>query len=391
MTKNPGGNCAGANLPHFKTGEQQRNMESERGRGGNLRKLNPRRILEERGFRPRKNLGQNFLLDPCLINAIVSDIGLSGNEIALEIGPGTGDMTRALCENAGRVVSVEIDDMLYEICVERLGDIQNLTLIHADALTKNGELQPLVFEEVGKRAAQSGTERICISNLPYSSGTAIIMAILRAEAPFERMLFMIQKEVAERIAAKPGTREYGLLSICVQLWCDVEIVRKVPASAFWPKPEVESALVRLAVDRDRAAHLLMQGPENDSSKPKAAYRQFEIIVGELFATRRKTLGNVVKRMMEKSCGEGACARTEKSRVGACTHAEVSAACPYPSEDSVGSRFAKNPPYMDAREMLREWGFDPSARAETLGVEEIARLVSHLLAAAGNINGTIRGK
>lgn len=189
-------------------------------------------ILSQIGVRPSRKLGQNFLVDPNMLNALVRAADPQENERVLEIGPGCGALTRALLEAGTKLTSVEFDHRLAEYIRTTYGDNPNFELIEADACK-------LDYESLFK----NDTYR-CIANLPYSCSSVFISLFLEAENPPEEMFVLLQREMGQRLAAEPETKNYGSLSVRTQALYDVSIVRRVPKHVFHPPPEVDSAFVK---------------------------------------------------------------------------------------------------------------------------------------------------
>nr|WP_191991168.1 16S rRNA (adenine(1518)-N(6)/adenine(1519)-N(6))-dimethyltransferase RsmA [Lacticaseibacillus rhamnosus] len=228
-------------------------------------------ILKRHGFHMRKGLGQNFLTDPQILQKIVAAADVSEQDDVIEIGPGIGALTQFLADQAHQVVALEIDDRLLPILAETLADYPNTTVVNEDVLKTNlTELVATHFD--GKHTLK------VVANLPYYITTPILLHLLRARLPLHSMTVMMQKEVAARLSAAPGSKDYGSLSIAVQLVADVATAFTVSRHAFVPAPNVDSAIVTLT-----------QRPE-----PLAAVKNpdsFDRLVRGAFASRRKTLWN----------------------------------------------------------------------------------------------------
>lgn len=197
-------------------------------------------ILKKFGFSFKKSLGQNFLIDTNILKRIVDHANLTEKSGAIEIGPGIGALTEQLARNSEKVVAFEIDQRLLPILKETLAPYPNTTIIHEDVLKAN------VKEVIGEQF--TGIEDIMVvANLPYYVTTPIIMKLLEEKLPIRGIVCMLQKEVADRIAAKPGGKEYGSLSIAVQYYTEAETVMIVPKTVFMPQPNVDSAVIRLTV------------------------------------------------------------------------------------------------------------------------------------------------
>jgi len=214
-----------------------------------------------------KRLGQNFLIDPNIVRKIVASAALCSNDSVLEIGPGRGILTEALCQTAGRVTAIEVDPRLHAYLSERQTKFPHLTFILDDAMTFPLETLP------------SGT--VVVANLPYYISTPLLFRLLKHRDRFPRMVLMLQNEVADRLVAKPGTPDYGLLSVMAQYAADITKVFKVSANCFRPRPDVGSAVV------------LLQAKQRRELSPKEE-PAFTALVKAAFAHRRKTLVNSLK-------------------------------------------------------------------------------------------------
>lgn len=272
-----------------------------------------RRAFAKRGLRPRKRLGQNFLIDRNLLACAADAAELSPEDTVLEVGAGTGSLTRILAERASRVVSIEVDRGLHTLASEVCADRDNVRLILGDAMA-------------GDRLSAEATEALAdaqplklVANLPYVISTALMKALI-VHGPRPRILVVtVQSEVADRMAAEPGTRDYGLLTVLLQANGEVERLRTLPPSVFWPRPKVTSALVRVR---------LREAPEIDAG---ALVR----VAGGLIGHRRKQLAGAMRL-----AGFAASAA-------------------------------------DAEDRLRSAGLDPRSRPDGLTVAEYVRLTGQL--------------
>ncbi|UHA75344.1 16S rRNA (adenine(1518)-N(6)/adenine(1519)-N(6))-dimethyltransferase RsmA [Paenibacillus sp. 481] len=269
-------------------------------------------IIRKHGFAFKKSLGQNFLIDMNVMRNIVDAAELDTETGALEIGPGIGALTEQLARQAGRVTAVEIDRRLIPILGEVLEPYPNVQVVHGDVLKV--DLQALFQEQF------TGVERVSVvANLPYYVTTPIMMKLLEEKLPLKNIVVMIQKEVAERMAARPGGKEYGSLSVAVQYYGEPELVCTVPNTVFIPQPNVESAVIRLRVR------------ETPPVQVEDEQRFFEVVQAS-FAQRRKTLWNNLKARYASLCGTEA-----------------------------------------LEQAISEADIEPSRRGETLSLEEFARL------------------
>jgi 16S rRNA (adenine1518-N6/adenine1519-N6)-dimethyltransferase len=238
-----------------------------------------RAILEKYGFSFKKSLGQNFLIDTNILKKIVSFADLSENSGAIEIGPGIGALTEQLARSSKKVVAFEIDQRLLPILNDTLSPYANVKVIHKDVLEAN--VQSMMAEEF-----QGIEDVMVVANLPYYVTTPIIMKLLEEHLPIRGIVCMLQKEVADRISAKPGTKEYGSLSIAIQYYTKAETVMIVPKTVFVPQPNVDSAVIRLTKRSQPAVNV----------KDEDFFFQ---VTKASFAQRRKTiLNNLTSQLPE---------------------------------------------------------------------------------------------
>lgn len=193
--------------------------------------------IKKYDFAFQKKFGQNFLIDSHVLDKIIAAAGVTKDDVVLEIGPGFGTMTQYLAEAAREVIAVEIDKTLIPILQETLADYDNVTLINEDILKV--DIGALVEEKNGGRPIK------VVANLPYYITTPIIMGLFESHVPLENITVMVQKEVASRMQAGPGTKDYGALSLAVQFYAEPYIVANVPPNCFIPRPNVGSAVIRL--------------------------------------------------------------------------------------------------------------------------------------------------
>ena len=233
-----------------------------------------KKLREEYGFKFSKSLGQNFLTDKNIIDEIVNGAGIEPDDTVLEIGPGIGVITYEAAQLAKKVVAVEIDKSLLPILAETLSEYENVKVINEDILKL----------DINKLIEDEGMENVKImGNLPYYITTPIIMKILDEGVKASSITIMMQKEVADRIKAGPGTKAYGALSVAVQYYCTVDKVASVPRSVFVPQPNVDSVVLRLNIRSEKAVKL-------DNEK------LFFDCVKAGFGQRRKTLLNSLQKV-----------------------------------------------------------------------------------------------
>ncbi|CEG21141.1 Ribosomal RNA small subunit methyltransferase A [Planococcus massiliensis] len=195
-------------------------------------------IMAKYGLKVKKSLGQNFLIDPNILRKIVGQANLTKESAAIEIGPGIGALTEHLARDAGKVLAFEIDQRLLPVLEDTLSPYDNVAIVHSDVLKAD------VLAEIEKELA--GYEDIMVvANLPYYVTTPIIMKLLLEKLPIRGLVVMLQKEVAERITAKPGSKAYGSLSIAIQYYTEAEMALTVPKTVFMPQPNVDSAVIRM--------------------------------------------------------------------------------------------------------------------------------------------------
>jgi 16S rRNA (adenine1518-N6/adenine1519-N6)-dimethyltransferase len=231
-------------------------------------------ILNKYKFTFKKSLGQNFLVDVNILQNIVKHAGINKESGAIEIGPGIGALTEQLAIHADKVVAFEIDQRLLPILKDTLGDYSNINLVHQDILEAN------VKEVIGENFAPNQQVHV-VANLPYYITTPILMKLVRYKLPVSSITVMIQKEVAERMAAKPNTKSYGSLTIALQYYTKAEVVMIVPKTVFMPQPNVDSAILKLEIRDKPPVHV-----EDEDF--------FFDLVKASFAQRRKTLQNNLK-------------------------------------------------------------------------------------------------
>ncbi|MDF9412890.1 16S rRNA (adenine(1518)-N(6)/adenine(1519)-N(6))-dimethyltransferase RsmA [Brevibacillus laterosporus] len=254
-----------------------------------------REIIEKYGFSLKKSLGQNFLTDINILHNIIDAAELSKDKAVIEIGPGIGALTEQLCRAAGKVMAIEIDQRLLPILEDTLSPYDNITVVHGDVLKL--DVAALIAEHL------SGCNGVSVvANLPYYVTTPILMGLLESGIELDHIVVMIQKEVAERIAAKPGTKDYGSLSVAAQFYAETSIEMIVPASVFIPRPNVDSAVIKLSIRKQ---------PIVEVADEKLFFR----VVKVSFAQRRKTLlNNLVTNYFGKEKKEQALQALEEADI-----------------------------------------------------------------------------
>lgn len=236
-----------------------------------------RQLLSDHGIRPKSKLGQNFLIDLNLIDLIIREAELTREDLVLEVGTGTGSLTARLAAAAGAVVSVEVDPAFHQLAQANLADRDNALLIHRDILQNKNELAGDVLRALDEQAARFHcTRRKLISNLPYAVATPVIANLLVADIPMERMVVTVQWEIAERLLATIGVKAYAALAVLVQSVADVSLVRKLAPSVFWPRPQVDSAIVKIVPNAQKRARV-------------GDVARFRVFLRDLYVHRRKNL------------------------------------------------------------------------------------------------------
>lgn len=229
-------------------------------------------VISKYPFAFQKKFGQNFLIDPHVLDKIIRSADITKEDCVIEIGPGIGCVTQALLEYAGKVISIEIDDQLIPILTEQFGSEPNFKLIHKDVLKV--DLKQLIEEESPNKKVK------VVANLPYYITTPIIMTLLENELPIESITVMVQKEVADRLASQPGSKQYGAITVSVNYFCETYLVANVPRNCFMPRPNVDSAVIQLRIYDEPAVKV-------------GNIKQMFKIIKAAFLLRRKTLLNTL--------------------------------------------------------------------------------------------------
>jgi len=232
-----------------------------------------RTILDEWGISPKHRLGQNFLIDQNLLTKLVDVSGVGAGDVVLEVGPGTGTMTEEMLDRGCDVIACELDPDMAGILRERLGERENFTLIEGDCLESKHEVSRAIVEKL------AGREFRLVANLPYGAATPLMLALLTDMPTCRGQFVTIQREVADRLLAKPGSKIYGVISVVAQLFAEVELIAKLPKECFWPQPEIASAMVSV----------VPRVPVGDIDR-----KLFAQFCQKLLGQRRKQLGSVLR-------------------------------------------------------------------------------------------------
>lgn len=241
-------------------------------------------LFKQVGFTIDARRGQNFLVDLNLLDLLERAAGVTPADVVLEVGAGTGALTERLARTAGRVVTVEIDPRLAQLARERVIECENVRLVEADVLAGKHRLAPEVIAAIDEACAACPRGRLLlVANLPYCVATPVISNLLALPRPFDSATVTVQREMADRMTAAAGSHSYNALSVWIGSQCRSEIVRILPPSVFWPRPKVDSAIVRLDLEPDRRARI-------------ADLERFHGFVRDIFCHRRKVLRGVLTRM-----------------------------------------------------------------------------------------------
>lgn len=236
-----------------------------------------RELFQSHRLHPKNKLGQNFLIDLNLIDFLVRAAELTRDDLVVEIGSGTGSLTAKLAELAGAVLSVEIDPAFHELARETVYGHQNVRLLNADVLKNKNQLNPEVLTNLEEmRASHRPKVMKLVANLPYAVATPVISNFLIAGVDFERMVVTVQWEIAEKLIAKPSSKDYGALAVMVQGLADTEVLRKLAPTVFWPKPQVDSGIVKIV-------------PNAGKRKLIPDVPRFRNFLRDLYSHRRKNL------------------------------------------------------------------------------------------------------
>ncbi|GAB2488936.1 16S rRNA (adenine(1518)-N(6)/adenine(1519)-N(6)) -dimethyltransferase RsmA [Alkalibacterium psychrotolerans] len=287
--------------------------------------IRTKEILEKYGLSAKKSLGQNFIIDTNILSKIVTAGNITNETTVIEVGPGIGALTEQLAKRAKNVIAFEIDDRLLPVLDDTLSPYPNVEIIHSDVLKVD-------LHAFAEQHLKDASEVVLVANLPYYITTPIIMRFLESGIQMDKMVLMMQKEVASRISASPRTKAYGSLSIAVQYYMDAEVAFTVPKTVFVPQPNVESAIIKLT-------------KKTDSDYDLKDEQLFFRLVRSAFVQRRKTLWNNLLVAFGK-------AETTKQKL---------------------------------ESALQTADIDPKRRGETLSIEEFVKLANALSEAGMEFN------
>ena len=286
-----------------------------------------RQFLAERGITVDKKLGQHFLTDRNMLRWIAKQAELTRKDVVLEIGTGTALLTNELVQRAGIVITVEMDNAMFELSRELLAQFTNVRQFHADILEKRDRLNPEVVAAVRDAMASiPGAVFKVVANIPYSISSPAIIDLVSGDLPYERIVLTIQLEVAERLNAPPGSKDYGFLTVVTQYHSETKILRQLPTQIFWPQPKVNSAVVKLTPRAEKP--------------PLTDYAMFRAVARAVFDYRRKNLLNALDR----------------AKIGGLDKARIKSA-------------------------IEQSGLDPLIRGESLAVPQICVLANSLSASS----------
>ncbi len=233
-------------------------------------------LMAAAGVSVNKRLGQHFLIDLNLMRFLMDSAQIHSSDIVLEVGCGTGSLTQAIADKAGATIAVEFDPALAKITCKQLAQWKNVEVVNCDILRNKNTINPAVTGAIESARAKCSGRFVLVSNLPYSVASAVVLNLVTGPVTADAMYVTVQKEVAERMTASPGSRDYGTLSIFLAATGDVKMIRTLKPTVFWPQPLVDSAMVSFVCDRNKAGRI-----EN--------MELFGEIVSLFIGHRRKTL------------------------------------------------------------------------------------------------------
>jgi 16S rRNA (adenine1518-N6/adenine1519-N6)-dimethyltransferase len=257
-------------------------------------------LLASAGLRPSRRLGQSFLSDGNLMRRLAASAALSPRDLAVEVGGGTGGLTDLLVDRVAQVVCVEMDRGLFGLLVERFGRTPAVKLIRGDILETKHKIMPEVARQIGDHDGGVDGAVKLVANLPYQAATPVVMNLLVDHPQVRRLCFTVQAEVGERITARPGCRPYGPLSITSQALCRIKTIARIPPQAFWPKPKVDSVMLRMDVGESPFAGV-------------DEVQRFASLVRKTFDHRRKTLRSALALVLDEPLCKRVCDQCDATR------------------------------------------------------------------------------
>lgn len=245
------------------------------------------RKFQEHGFHPKTHLGQNFLIDLNIVEFVVRSAELTANDVVLEIGAGTGGMTTFMAEEAGHVISVEVDRDMHMLATEAVAPYDNVTLLRTDALKNKNNFAPQIIETIEEQLAVSPERRLkLVANLPYSIATPVVSNLAATDIAWSAMVVTIQFELGLRMQATENKSHYGSLSVWLQSQGDVSMLKHLGPNVFWPRPKVDSAIIQILPNQEKRDRI-------------ADRKFFQDFVRHLFGYRRKFIRSVLVGMFKK--------------------------------------------------------------------------------------------
>jgi len=235
-----------------------------------------KQLLAAAGVRPNKRLGQHFLIDLNLMRLLIGSANIQKNDVVLEVGCGTGSLTEGLAQYAGKVIAVELDKTLAEIAKEQLAKTKNVEILNNDILENKNTINQTVIKAIETAHKKYAGRILLVANLPYNVASPVMVNLVKGPTIADGMFVTVQKEVADRMTAVPGSSDYGILSIFLHATGDVKKIRVLKPTVFWPQPQVDSAMVSFRRDLDKSARI-------------ADMELFGRIVNLFMSHRRKTL------------------------------------------------------------------------------------------------------
>jgi 16S rRNA (adenine1518-N6/adenine1519-N6)-dimethyltransferase len=245
-----------------------------------------RQLLESAGVRPNKRFGQHFLIDLNLMRLLIDTADIQKDDVVLEVGCGTGSLTEAITEKAGFCVAVEIDEVLANIARTQLAGRTNVEIITDDVLENKFTINPVVIDALNRARALHKGRLLLIGNLPYAAATPLMLNLISGPVVFDAMFVTVQKEVANRMTAAPGSKDYGILSILLTGTGNIKHIRTLKPTVFWPQPQVDSAMISYTPNAKKISQI-------------KSVETLSAVAGGLLQHRRKMLKSCCKLITDK--------------------------------------------------------------------------------------------